>query len=58
MESAMYALFVKLLEHPELANRYRGHLLCSVLAALGMEDDQAFLPEFSLRAFPQRELNS
>jgi hypothetical protein len=40
MESAMYALFLKLLEHPEFANRYRGQLPCSMLAALGLEDDE------------------
>ena len=56
VNSAMYALFLTLLEHPELADRYRGYLPCSLLAVLGLEDDEN--PATIVRAIPRLVLKS
>jgi len=40
LTNAMYHLFTLLALNPALVERYRGHLPCSFLAALGLEDDQ------------------
>lgn len=36
----MYEIFIHLLNHPEQATHCRQALPCSVLAALGIEDDE------------------
>lgn len=37
----MYALFLNLVRSPSLVEQYHGHIPCSLLSALLLEDDQA-----------------